>query len=145
MRRKSSMCFLASVGFKVTAGFKRAGTYVHLWPIHVDVRQIPTQYCKAIILPIKINLKKKKKSCSCRVDTLLYNRGKTICFFSKITYYKMQRGTATSQGHGPSASNDAVGSHQDVPRKWRRSAEGRFSWRHLGLQVRLKNCWRVWS
>ena len=57
----------------------------------------------------------------------------------------MQRGTATSQGHGPSASNDAVGSHQDVPRKWRCSAEGRFSWRHLGLQVRLKNCWRVWS
>ena len=31
-------------------GFKREGTYVYLWPIHVDVWQKPTQYCKVIIL-----------------------------------------------------------------------------------------------
>ena len=39
--------------------FKREGTYVHLWLIHVDVRQKSNQYCKAIILQLK-NLKKKE-------------------------------------------------------------------------------------
>ena len=37
--------------------FKREGTYVYLWLIHADVWQKPTQYCKAIILQLKINLK----------------------------------------------------------------------------------------
>ena len=35
--------------------FKREETYVYLWLIHVVVRQKPTQYCKAIILQLKIN------------------------------------------------------------------------------------------
>ena len=35
--------------------FKREGMYVYLWLIHVDVWQKPTQYCKAIILQLKIN------------------------------------------------------------------------------------------
>jgi len=35
--------------------FKREGTYVHLWLIHVDVWQKSNQYCKAIILQLKIN------------------------------------------------------------------------------------------
>ena len=34
--------------------FKREGTYVYLWPIHVGVWQKPIQYSKAIILPLKI-------------------------------------------------------------------------------------------
>ena len=29
--------------------------YVYLWLIHVDVWQKPTQYCKVIILQLKIN------------------------------------------------------------------------------------------
>ena len=33
--------------------FKREGTYVYLWLIHVDIWQKPTQYCKAIILQLK--------------------------------------------------------------------------------------------
>ena len=33
--------------------FKREGTYVYLWLIHVDVWQKPTKFCKAIILPLK--------------------------------------------------------------------------------------------
>ena len=37
--------------------FKREGTYVYLWLIHVDVQQKPRQFCKANIL----QLKKKKK------------------------------------------------------------------------------------
>ena len=35
--------------------FKWEGTWVNLWLIHVDVWQKPTQYCKAIILQLKIN------------------------------------------------------------------------------------------
>ena len=35
--------------------FKREGTYVYLWLIHVDVWQKPTQYCKAIIIQLKMN------------------------------------------------------------------------------------------
>ena len=37
--------------------FKREGTYVHLWLIHADVWQTPTQYCKAIILQLKLQKK----------------------------------------------------------------------------------------
>ena len=32
---------------------RREGTYAYAWPIHVDVWQKPTQYCKAIILQLK--------------------------------------------------------------------------------------------
>ena len=38
--------------------FKREGTSVYLWLIHDDVLLKPTQYCKVIILQLKINLKK---------------------------------------------------------------------------------------
>ena len=33
---------------------KRERAYVCLWPIHVDVLQKPSQYCKVIILHFKI-------------------------------------------------------------------------------------------
>ena len=34
----------------------------NLWLIHVDVWQKPTQYCKAVILQLKINKLKKMKN-----------------------------------------------------------------------------------
>ena len=37
--------------------FKKEWTYVYLWLIHADVWQKATQYCKAIILQLKINFK----------------------------------------------------------------------------------------
>ena len=44
--------------------FRREGTYLYLWLIHVDIEQKPIQYCKATILQLKVNtLKKKKKEC----------------------------------------------------------------------------------
>ena len=43
---------------EVECRFKREETYVHLWLIHVDIWQKTTQYCKAINLQLKINLKK---------------------------------------------------------------------------------------
>ena len=49
----SSICYhlkISALGWEVGGRFKREGTYVHLWLIHVDVWQKPTQYCKAIIL-----------------------------------------------------------------------------------------------
>jgi len=46
----------------VGGSFKREETYVYLWLIHVDVLQKPTQYCKAIILQLKINKILKIKS-----------------------------------------------------------------------------------
>ena len=42
-------------------GGGKEGTCIYLWLIHVDVRQKPTQYCKAIILQVKINFYKRKK------------------------------------------------------------------------------------
>ena len=49
------------MGWEVGGKFKEEGTYVYLWLIHVDIWQKPTQYCKAIILQLKINKLKKKK------------------------------------------------------------------------------------
>ena len=43
------------MGNEVGGRFKREGTYVHLWLIHVDVWEKPTQYCKAVILLLKID------------------------------------------------------------------------------------------
>ena len=40
--------------------FRREGTYVYLWLMHVDVWQKPTQYCKTVTLQLKVNKRKKK-------------------------------------------------------------------------------------
>ena len=40
--------------------FKPEGPYVCLWLIHVGVWQKPTQYCKTIILQLKVNFKNLK-------------------------------------------------------------------------------------
>ena len=40
-------------GGRVVEGrFKREGTYVYLWLIHIVVWQKPTQYCKAVIIQL---------------------------------------------------------------------------------------------
>ena len=38
------------VGREEGGGFRMCGMHVYLWPIHIDVWQNPTQYCKVIIL-----------------------------------------------------------------------------------------------
>ena len=52
---KSVICdnLVEWMGREVGRRFKREGTYVYLWLIHVDVWQKPTPYCKAIILHLK--------------------------------------------------------------------------------------------
>ena len=41
------------MGSGVGGRFKREGTHVCLWLIHIVVRQKPTQHCKAISLQLK--------------------------------------------------------------------------------------------
>ena len=48
------------MGWEVGGRFMREVTYVYLRLILVDVWQKPTQYCKAIILQLKVNKFKKK-------------------------------------------------------------------------------------
>jgi len=43
------------MGSEVGGRFKRKGTYIHLLLIHVDVWEKSTQYCKAVILQLKID------------------------------------------------------------------------------------------
>ena len=45
-------------GWELEGRFRREGTDVYLWLIHVDVWQKPKQYCKAIILQLKKQLVK---------------------------------------------------------------------------------------
>ena len=47
------------MGWEVGRRFKREGTYIYLWLIHVDVWQKPIQHCNTIILQLKIKRKKK--------------------------------------------------------------------------------------
>ena len=49
---------MGGMGWEVGGGFRKEGTCVYLWLMHVDVWQKPTQYCKAITLQLKINLKR---------------------------------------------------------------------------------------
>ena len=56
--------------WEVGGRFQREGIYVYLWLIHADVWQKLTQYCKAIIIHLKINLSKKIKYIS--QDSLNY-------------------------------------------------------------------------
>ena len=41
------------MGREMGERFKREGTYVYLWLIHVDVWQKPTRFGKALILQLK--------------------------------------------------------------------------------------------
>ena len=53
------------MGREVGWRFKREGTCVYLWLIHVDVWQKPARYYKAIILQLEINQRKRKVALLC--------------------------------------------------------------------------------
>ena len=48
-------------GVGAVGRFRREGTYVYLWIIHIVVWQKPTHYFKAIILQLKIHFLKWQK------------------------------------------------------------------------------------
>ena len=50
------------MGWEVGGRFKRGETVVYLWLIHGDVWQKPTQYCKTVMLQVKIKKLEKKKT-----------------------------------------------------------------------------------
>ena len=58
------------MGWEAGRRFRREGTYVYLWLIHVDIWQKPAQYCKAIIFQLKIN-KFFKKSQGIHIGALI--------------------------------------------------------------------------
>ena len=61
---------------------KREGTCVHLRLTPVAVWQSPTQYCKAIILQLSINLKsnfKEKDLCHCHLSTQTNTEASLLC------------------------------------------------------------------
>ena len=60
----------------MTGRFKREGTYVYLWLIHVDVWQKSNQYCKATILQLKINNFLKDKQQKKEKDGGVQEKGK---------------------------------------------------------------------
>ena len=43
----------ASEAWEMGRDFRKEGIYVYLWLIYIDVWQMPTQYCKTIILQLK--------------------------------------------------------------------------------------------
>ena len=49
------------MGREMGGRFKREGTYVYPWLIHIDIWQKITKFCKAIILQLKRNVKRKKR------------------------------------------------------------------------------------
>ena len=44
------------MGWEVGGSFKREGTYIYLWLIHVDVSQKLIQYCRTIIFQLKTDI-----------------------------------------------------------------------------------------
>ena len=65
------------MGREVGGNPKREGTYVYLWPIHVVIWHNPIQYCKAVILQLKINFLIKGNSDPLQYSCMGYpmNRG----------------------------------------------------------------------
>jgi len=63
--------------YRVGRTFKKKRTYIYLWVIHVDVWQKLNQYCKTIILQLKINFFK-------RMDKQQYKTNNSIKKWQKI-------------------------------------------------------------
>ena len=72
---------------------------MYLWLIHVDVWQKPTQYCKTIILQLKINnffkkLKKKRKQKIKMHSSGVFQMGHPkswLIFVTRMLYYILLR------------------------------------------------------
>ena len=80
------------MGWEVGGRFKRERIYVYLWLIHVDVWKKPTQYCKPIILLLKINtLKNKNKTALEQGDNPHFGFSQFFTFkvFTIIHIYKI--------------------------------------------------------
>ena len=59
------------MGREMGGSFKREGTYVYLWLIHVEVWQKTTEFCKAIILQLT---KQNKQTTHVRVKASFFSK-----------------------------------------------------------------------
>ena len=84
------------MSWEVGGRLRREETCLYLWLMHVDVWQKPVQYCKAIILQLKINSKKE--------DILL--RSKTN-FFSVEGLVRRRKISVSREGPLKSGQLDA--------------------------------------
>ena len=71
--------FGGGMGREMGREFRREGTYVYLWLIHVEVWQKTTKFCKVIIFQLKDTLKK-----------ILEPLGKNNTFFWRIIIWSDQ-------------------------------------------------------
>ena len=69
--------YRGGMGLEMGGRFKREGTFVYLWLIHVDVWRKLTQHCEAIILQLKKNLFCLKINMH---EILTHNHGKMFNF-----------------------------------------------------------------
>ena len=88
------------IGWEIRGSFKRDGTYLYLWLIHVDVWQKPIQYCQAVILQLKIIERNNSNSSQAQVTIFLlsvslnltvlvnsYNWNHTIIVLLRLVYF----------------------------------------------------------
>ena len=81
------------MGREIGGRFKREGTYVYLWLIHVDVWQKTANYCKATTLQLKIKHIFKKSGWRCRftpdLDDLVGEKECKIAQYFFILFFKV--------------------------------------------------------
>ena len=65
----NTWCSRGVDGYGVRGRFRKKGTYVYLWLIHVAVWQKPTQHCSAIIFQLKIDKFKRQFTKSIYIST----------------------------------------------------------------------------
>ena len=76
-------------------GFKRERTCVYLRPVHIDVWQKPSQYCKAIGLQLKIKFKNSTLKDYHQKKKKKQGLGRTSC-----QYGELDRGLITEPRQG---------------------------------------------
>ena len=74
------------IGREMKGRFKREGTYVYLWLIHVDTWQ-ETKLCKAIILQIKNFFNSLIKKCKCN-SMAKGQSSNTLCWINQTSKCK---------------------------------------------------------
>ena len=119
--------YRGGMGLEMGGRFKREGTFVYLWLIHVDVWRKLTQHCEAIILQLKKNSQKT------RID-----------IFPKETemanmHVKSHINIANYQRSGNQNHNEI--SHQPVRKTIIKKTTDNKCWRGCGDKGTLVHCW----
>lgn len=102
----------ALAGWEVGGRFKREGTYVCLWLIHLDVRQKLNQCCQAIILQLKIKkIKKRKPSLARQEECPVKVLGQTLMTLRSLS----AGGASLETWGGPCSHSPSLGASGSAP------------------------------